>query len=369
MTYTPLATRLPYVETPLVPSLYLSELAGANVLLKLELVQPSGSFKSRGLGNLVATTVANAPPGTVFHFFSPSGGNAGCATAYAARQYRQKCTVCLPTCTNPAMVERIRKTGANVIVFGDYISDSDRYIQEVLIPNCKEEAVYCHPYNNPLVWEGNATIANEIVSQFNGPQVADDASSTSSELAVSEDGTLVTDAGTATPGPITPDAVICSVGGGGLYNGLVQGFNKHQGWDTVPIVAVETEGCAALNASLKSGGHQVQIPKPATIATSLSTVNVTRETIDFAMSKTRPTYSLVVSDADAAKGCINFARDHKLLIEAACGTALAPIHNGDLKKALPHLTPESTVVVVVCGGTAVDWSVLEDYSKKFNIPL
>lgn len=352
--------RLPYVETPMIPSLYLSELTGTQVLLKLELVQPSGSFKSRGLGNLVYHTVLNAPPGSQFHFFSPSGGNAGCATAYAARQYGQKCTVCLPTSANPIMVERIKKTGANVVVYGDFIANSDKYIREVLIPACQETAIYCHPYNDSLVWNGNSTIASEIVSQFNSS--SDDSSSDKSDLCIDDEDMPISIVSNK------PDAVICSVGGGGLYNGLIQGFAKH-GWSNVPIVAVETEGCAALNQSISSGGIQVEITKPLTIATSLSTPNVTRETIDYAMDKTRETYSVVVSDADAAHACINFARDHKLLIEAACGTALAPLYNGDIKKILPGLNASSTIVVVVCGGTAISWNILEEYSKKFGIPL
>lgn len=350
----------PYVDTPLIPSLYLSELAGAQVLLKLEMVQPSGSFKSRGLGHLVQHTVANAPPGTRFHFFSPSGGNAGAATAYAARQYGQKCTVCLPKSVNKTMVDRIRKTGANVVVHGDFIADSDRHIKEVLIPECEETAVYCHPYNDPLVWEGNATIAAELVNQFTGPAGRDDDSDTSS---LDESGH------SCPPPPARPDAVICSVGGGGLYNGLCQGFEK-AGWSDVPIVAVETEGCAALHASIAAGGSQVQLAAPRTIATSLATVNVTHQTLAYATSKSRgPTHSVVVSDADAAGACISFARDHKLLIEAACGTALAPIYNGTLKDILPDLTPTSTLVVVICGGTAVTWDILESYSRQFGIPL
>lgn len=347
--------RLPYVETPLIPSLYLSEHTGAQVYLKLELVQPSGSFKSRGLGNLVYQTVVNAPPGAKFHFFSPSGGNAGCATAYAARQYGQECTVCLPTSANPMMVERIKKTGANVVVHGAFIADSDRYIRDVLMPACTGDTtpVYCHPYNDQLVWNGNSTIATEIYEHFARP--SGDSSS--------EGSSLLEDLET-----IKPDAVICSVGGGGLYNGLVRGFEKH-GWRDVPVVGVETEGCAALSHSIAAGGSQIEIARPSTIATSLSTSNVTRETIDYAMDKTRSSHSIVVSDADAAAACIQFAKDHKLLIEAACGTALAPLYNGDLRKIMPHLDSNSTVVVVICGGTAISWNILEEYSKRFGIPL
>jgi len=282
---------------------------------------------------LVYQTLLNAPPGSKFHFFSSSGGNAGCATAYAARLYGQKCTVCVPLATPPAMVERIRRAGATVVVHGKYIAESDKYVREVLIPNSTEPSVYCHPYDNELVWEGNATLATEIVNQMKD---------------------------------IKPAAVVCSVGGGGMYNGLVQGFAKAD-WNDVPIVAVETEGCATLNQSLKAGGTQVFFDRPTTIAKSLSTSSVTRETIDYAMK--RPTHSVTVTDAQAAGACIEFANDHKLLIEAACGTALAPLYSGMMNDVLPDLTPESVIVVVVCGGTSVSWEILEEYSKEYSIPL
>lgn len=329
----PLDYNIPYLETPLVPSLYLSDQIGAQVVLKLELIQPSGSFKSRGLGNLVYRTVSSAEPGTKFHFFSPSGGNAGCATAYAARQYGQKCTVCVPSTTSLAMIARIKKTGATVIPYGNYIADADKYLREALMPNSQERAIYCHPYDNELVWEGNSSLATELFEQFNGNK---------------------------------PDAVVCSVGGGGLYNGLVQGFTK-VGWNDIPIVAVETEGCASLNMSLQTG-TQVYLESPNTIATSLSTATVTKQTIEYARH-VQPTHSVVISDREAAEACINFANDHKLIIEAACGTALSPLYTGKINQILPDLRADSVVVVVVCGGTAVNWNVLEGYSKKFGIPL
>lgn len=352
--------KLPYVNTPLIHSLYLSDITGAQVYLKLETVQPSGSFKSRGLGNLIYQTILNSPPSTELHFFCPSGGNAGCGAAYAARQYGRKCTVCLPLVSNPIMVERIRKTGARVVVHGKTIAEADLYIRQVLIPNCKETAVYCHPYDDPLVWDGNSTVATEIVNQYSDiTRYNDGSDSEYSDLSLSED---------ELPLGRHPDAVICSCGGGGLYNGLVQGFDK-MGWRDVPIVAVETEGCAALNQSLAAGGEQIQIKTPQTIATSLSTQNVTKETIAHAMRTDRKTYSLPITDADAAASCIYFARDHKLLIEAACGAALAPLYNGKIKEILPNLTKDSTLIIIICGGTSVSWEILESYSRTYNVPL
>lgn len=358
-------SHLPYIQTPLIPSLYLSELTNTQVFLKLETAQPSGSFKSRGLGHLVRQTIINhqSNPETTqqLHFFSPSGGNAGCATAYAARQYNQACTVCVPASTSAAMVERIRKTGARVVVHGQFIADADRHVREVLMPACNhagnEKAVYCHPYDDKLVWDGNETIAHEIVAAFGGPGPVTGYDSSSEESDLEEP---------LYSGP-RPDAVICSVGGGGLFNGLTQGFTNH-GWHDVHLVAVETDGSSALSQSLSTNTH-VHLAHPRTIATSLATSTITKETLYHFNSKPSRTHSLVVSDHDAAAACIAFARDHKLLIEAACGTALAPLYNGSLRDLVPGLREGAVVVVVVCGGTNVGWEMLRQYSEEFGIEL
>lgn len=431
---------LPYTESPLLHSLYLSELAGAQVFLKLENTQPSGSFKSRGLGNLVYQTVCgnnpSAPlplslsgsvPPNYFHFFSPSGGNAGCATAYAARQYNQLCTVCLPTVANPIMIERIRKTGANVVVFGDSIAESVAHIQNVLIPACTNTAVYCHPYDNELVWQGNSSIMDEIFHQLSStnklinhiepisvlpkPESASSEKSTVSLESLpfpSSSPLLVTSTGIYPPSPssstvslsnaasnayqsaaetnetASPAAIMCSVGGGGLYNGIVQGLVRH-GWSSTNVIAVETEGCATLHHSInsvKQGGSRVEIPTPSTIATSLATINVTNESVVYAIgtgshsslhdglssSKTLPeTHSVVITDEQAAQACINFVKDHNMLIEAACGTALAPIYNGTIKQVLPNLKPDDKIVVVLCGGTSISFKILKEYAEKFKL--
>lgn len=417
------AIPLPYVETPLVPSLYLSDLTGANVLLKLELTQPSGSFKSRGLGHLVYKTVCGEnpavpahlshatsttpPPDNYYHFFSPSGGNAGCATAYAARLYRQRCTVCLPTAANPIMVARIRKTGATVVVHGATIADADAHIRDVLMPACPDVAVYCHPYNDPLVWEGNSSIADEIVAQLStrtekstetsatlkvptavaplptpstSPKLASTTgalppSPSASSLHLADDAAGFSSSSSPTttssqsPPPRPPRLLaVCSVGGGGLYNGLGIGFARGGRADAA-LVAVETVGCATLARSIAAGGAQVEIAAPATIATSLATRSVTRETIAHATAAKSTTRSLVVSDRDAAAACVAFLEDHKMLVEPACGAALAPLYCGSLNAAFPDLSRADTVVVVVCGGTSISLDILKGYADKFDIPM
>jgi L-serine/L-threonine ammonia-lyase len=82
-----------------------------------------------------------------------------------------------------------------------------------------------------------------------------------------------------------------------------------------------------------------------------------------------PTVSLTVTDAEAAAACVRFCNDHRLLVEAACGTALAPLYNGSIKYALPQLDDNSLIVAIVCGGAAVSCDTLRDYSVTYDIPL
>lgn len=392
---------LPYIETPLLHSIYLSDIAGAQVYLKLENTQPSGSFKSRGPGYLVYQTVCgnnpdapfpaglspdNAAPSNYFHFFSPSGGNAGCATAYAARQYGQQCTVCLPKIANPIMIDRIRKTGANVVVHGDNVAESIEYIQNVLIPSCTSVPVYCHPYNDKIVWDGNSTLVDELVNQLSpNPKNADKSIGFEGygSLLSPESSSLSINAPTFSKLVNAPAAILCSVGGGGLYNGIVQGIVRN-GWSsTTEVIAVETEGCAALYLSLnsiKNGGPKIDTPKPNTIATTLAAPDVADQSIKYAIGNSTndtddraarypTTHSTIITDKDAVQACVNIAEQHKMLVEPACGTALAPIYNGTIKQMLPNLKPTDKVIVVLCGGTAISFDILKKYCEEFDIPF
>uniref|UniRef100_A0A060TBG1 L-serine ammonia-lyase n=1 Tax=Blastobotrys adeninivorans TaxID=409370 RepID=A0A060TBG1_BLAAD len=304
-----------YVQTPLIESPYLSAINGCNVYLKLENTQPSGSFKLRGLGTLVSQRVNSSPK---VHFFTSSGGNAGLAVATAARSYQKPCTVVVPSTTKQAMIRRLEKLGAEVIVHGNQWSEADRYLREELMTSTPDnvDAVYCHPFDDPVVWEGHSTMVDEIASQLNAK----------------------------------PDAVILSVGGGGLYNGVIKGMERNGWLDSVPVIAVETEGAPTLHKSIEAGKNIV-LPEIKTVATSLGAAYVTKTTLDNAMNKSQ-TKSVLVTDKEATSAVYQFADDHKFVIEPACGAALA-IGYEDKLKGLVDLKPTSNVVVIVCGGCAV----------------
>ena len=93
-----------HVVTPLIRSSALSLLAGRDVFLKLENVQPSGSFKIRGIGRTMQEAVKSGAK----EFVGSSGGNAGMAMAVAAKQMKKKLTIFIPTSTLPFMIEKLQ---------------------------------------------------------------------------------------------------------------------------------------------------------------------------------------------------------------------------------------------------------------------
>jgi L-serine/L-threonine ammonia-lyase len=178
-------------------------------------------------------------------------------------------------------------------------------------------------------------------------------------------------------------AIVASVGGGGLLNGLMQGVEEWSSGPRPAVVAVETQGADSLNASILAGEH-VTIPGITSIATSLGCTHVSDKTWDWAKRKARlggkpapadgPPAALegvVVSDAEAATACVRFADDARFVVEPACGATIATAYNGDLRRVLgAGLSDEEwsrrSVVLVVCGGSNVNISVLEGYRQTYG---
>jgi len=166
-------------ETPLwkLPaSAFGVDVAGAEVWLKLEHLQAGGSFKARGMMNrLLANVIPDV--GVVV----ASGGNAGIATAAAARALGVRCEVFLPAISPEAKRARLRAHGAEVVVAGEVYSDA---LAACLARQQRNGALLTHAYDQPEVVAGAGTLGREIEAQ----------------------GGL-------------PDTVLVSVGGGGLLEG------------------------------------------------------------------------------------------------------------------------------------------------------
>jgi len=290
-----------HISTPLIESLPLSRTAGRPVWLKLEALQPPGSFKIRGIG---LACVEYRRRGAT-RFVSSSGGNAGIAVAWAGRRLGVPVTVVVPETTSERARGLIREHGADLVVRGASWQEANEHALSLLGGG----GVLIHPFDDPLLWQGHASMIDELAAVAH-----------------------------------KPGAVVLSVGGGGLLAGVIKGLRRN-GWANVPVIAVETEGAASLAASL-AAGSRVSLPAITSIATSLGARQVCEQA--FRVAGEHPLQSVVVSDLEAVEACLRFVEDHRLVVEPACGAALAVA--GRVPGSLSALEDSKDLLVVVCGG-------------------
>ena len=336
----------------------------SRVFLKFENLQPSGSFKSRGIGNLIRSVLSSPPyscspsiptasdhkiaattaplntppdtnPGTPHkpHFYSSSGGNAGLACVTAAVSLGCPATVVVPLGTSPLMIARIKSAGAtNVIAHGESWKEADAYLKEEVLTR-DDRGVYVPPFDDERVWDGNSTLITELRQQM--------------------------------PSDAPPDAIVCSVGGGGLFAGVMRGLERHPEWSATQVLATETAGADSLHASLKAG-ELVTLDKITSIATSLGARRVAAQAFSYAHDNPETVKSVVLSDAEAAQACVRFADDERVMVEPACGVSVALAYDGRLKELLSAYNKTSRVVIIVCGGSHVTVEKLGEWRKLYG---
>jgi L-serine/L-threonine ammonia-lyase len=303
-----------HIETPLLESRALTLIAGRSIWLKMDALQPSGSFKIRGIG-LACSEYARRG---ARRFISSSGGNAGIAVAYAARRLGLAATVVVPESSTERARHLIRQEGAEVIVHGASWQEANALAQSMI----GASDAFVHPFDDPFVWEGHATLIDEVAR-----------------------------AG------LEPDAVVLSVGGGGLFCGIVKGLRRN-GWGHVPIVTAETEGADSFAQAVRAG-RRVSLDRITSIATSLGAKQICEEA--FARSQDYPIRTAVVSDKSAVHACQRFLDDQRVLVEPACGAALALTY-----EASPQLAEFHKVLVIVCGGVTATVRQLDEWALKLG---
>lgn len=299
-----------HIETPLIESGAMSG-AGQSIWLKMDALQPPGSFKIRGIGFACEEYARRGAR----RFISSSGGNAGIAAAYAGRRLSIPVTVVVPETTTARAMELIRRENAEVIVHGASFQEANALAQSMLTPT----DAFIHPFDDPLLWEGHASMIDEVAR-----------------------------AG------VRPDAVVLSVGGGGLLCGVLAGLCRN-GWAAVPVIAVETDGADSLARSIEAG-ERIELPRISSIATSLGARKVSQQA--FESTTQHPVRSIVVPDSAAVAACIRFMDDHRMVVEPACGAALAVGYD-----AAAALGEFSNVLVIVCGGVTATVAQLHKWAE------
>ena len=182
----------------------------AEIFLKLELFQVTGSFKARGAMNRYLADRGAIPSTGIV---TASGGNHGLAVARTAQAAGARATIFVPSNVRPEKVEKMRGWNADVRVVGDEWSIAN---EAALAFAAETGAAYFHPFADPLVAAGQGTLGLEILDQI--PDL---------------------------------DAVIVAIGGGGLIAGLSTAVKSVK--PDVRIIGVEPEGSPTLAACLQAG--------------------------------------------------------------------------------------------------------------------
>jgi len=303
-----------HIETPLLESRPISAGYSGTVWLKMEAMQPSGSFKARGIGFACQKYVEEGAKRLV----ASSGGNAGVAVAWAGRKLGVPVTVVVPQTTKRQAIEQIALEGAEVIVYGSVWDEAHQHALEL----GGDDAAYLHPFDDANIWSGHSTLVDEVIA----------------------DG-------------VTPDAVVLSVGGGGLMCGVLEGL-KRNGLAHVPVLAVETEGAASLAASADAG-QLTSLERISSIATSLGARQVAQRAFEWLDEANVSCHQ--VTDLAAIDGCERFLEQHRVLVEPACGASLAALYQHH-----PLLTDKQNILVVVCGGVGVTPLQLAEWRESLS---
>ena len=298
-----------HLHTPLFESGSMSARDGQSVWLKMEAMQPPGSFKIRGIGFACEEYVRRGAS----RFISSSGGNAGIAAAYAGRRLGVPVVVVVPETTTERARELIARENAQVMVHGASFQEANALAQSMVTG----ADAFIHPFDDPLLWQGHASMIDEVAAEG-----------------------------------LKPDAVVLSVGGGGLLCGVVEGLRRN-GWSDVPVVAVETLGADSFAQSL-AAGERIELPGISSIATSLGARKVAGQA--FALAQQHPVRSIVVADAEAVLACLRFMDDQRVVVEPACGASLAVAYD-----AANALGGYSKVLVIVCGGVTATVGQLQKW--------
>jgi len=296
-----------FIHTPIITS----PISSHTVKFKLENLQPSGSFKLRGISKLCQMQSKTRESDA--RILSSSGGNAGLACAFIAKRLGVTCVVVVPQTISEHARSILMSLGATVITHGKVWNDAHSHLWTLVRPS----DVLVHPFDDALIWDGHATMIDEAATQ------------------ISE-----------------PDFVVCSVGGGGLLNGVVQGCRRNN-WTRVRVIAVETVGADSLHQSLRAKSR-ITLDAITSIATSLGALQVSQQTFEYASDPNTRITSVTVTDKEAIQACVEFLDQHRMLVEPACGAALAVL----APSRITAFPPNSTILVIVCGGAIMTASQL-----------
>lgn len=291
----------PYVrKTPLVSARCTREnpYPDGELLLKLECLQATGSFKARGATNkLLSLPEAEIRRGIV----TASGGNHGLAVAYVGWLGKTTATVFVPENVSPEKARKIGTWGAKLVIQGRQWHEANR---AALDAAAREGLTYFHPFADPLVIAGQGTVALEILEQ--APEV---------------------------------DDILVAIGGGGLISGIALVIKTLR--PSVRVIGIEPIGSPTLYDSVKAG-RVVELPEITTIVPTMACAKT--EPINLEIVQRCVDEIVLVSDQDMREAARWLWFEMGLAADLSGAASIAALRSGRVRPAKGR-----TVCALVCG--------------------
>eukprot|EP01083_Nonionella_stella_P009789 28048_1 len=314
-----------WIETPLIKSEWLSSCMdqASIVNLKLEALQPSGSFKIRGISAFMKNEYGLHD--RMNCFVTASASNTGMAVAYTASKLNCKCMVILAKSqrNNPLLPILENDYGAKVEFQGDTWTEAEAYANKL----CANNSRMCYVpvfEDNPVILHGHSSIVSELKQQY--------------------------DCGDGGLDDNYPDCVIVSVAGGERLNGVLSGLYQC-GWSRdTQVVAAQSEGLSLFEAGVRNGFQPVAVKATTCDGEELGYRAISGKSMDLAekFSAFKSIKSMVVKDADVLKVCSMFAEREHMVIDPLCGAAVTALfQNRDYLKQFKN------ICIIVCGGNRI----------------
>ncbi len=288
------------IETPLIYASSLSRMFDAEIYLKLENLQRTGSFKVRGAALKLIQGFADkeiTPAGVV----AASAGNHAQGVAWASRIVGVPATIVMPQWASISKQEATRNYGARVILHGKTLEESLRHAEML----ADRGMTFIHPFDDRQVIMGQASVGLEIVAQL--PSL---------------------------------DQIIVPIGGGGLMAGICLAVKAKA--PKTELVGVEAAVCPSARTSLETG-KPIVVASSQSIADGISVKQVGHRTFDVIQRHVESV--ALVSEEHIAASILMLMERKKVLAEGAAATPLAALLGGAIQ-----LKRGRKVVLVISGG-------------------
>jgi threonine dehydratase len=298
-------------RTPVLPSITLSQRVGADVTLKAESLQRTGSFKLRGALNKLAALGEGCARGVT----AGSAGNHAWALAQAAAARGVPCEVFMPSEAPLSKSEGCGALGATVHRCGTTVEECVAAARERA---AEARMAFVHPFDDPDVVAGQGTLGLELLEEV--PEVG---------------------------------KVVVPVGGGGLASGVAIAMKSSR--PDVEVVGVQVDAMAAYPQSLRRG-EPVEVSPRLTIADGIAVKRPGQLTL--ALIRDWLDDVVVVPEDDVAEAMVLLMEKAKLVVEGAGAVGVAALLGGQTAPAA-----RGSTVVVLSGGN-VDAGLLASIARR-----